>query len=152
MINIIEVTEVSDKLIGALGQLILQLSPSSTLPSRTNLEEIVASSACHLFVAMDENLSGDIVGTLTLIVYRIPVGVKAWIEDLVVDENARGRGVATNLTRAALKRAAELGAQEVNLTSAPSREAANRLYQHLDFVKSGTNVYQKTINDTSTAS
>jgi GNAT superfamily N-acetyltransferase len=145
--EIIEVKEVSDNLINAMKQLIPQLAPAIAPPTRANLEEIVASSSSHLFIALDRNHSGRIVGTLTLAVYRIPVGVKAWVEDLVVDGNARGQGVATALIHAALKRAAELGAHEVNLTSAPWREAANRLYLHLGFIKSGTNVYNKTTKE-----
>lgn len=151
MMEIIEVNEVSDQLVSAFNQLIPQLDPSCEAPSRTNLEEIIASPVCHLFAALDGNQSSRMVGTLTLVVYRIPAGVKAWIEDLVVDEYARGQGVATSLIDAALNRAAELGSHEVNLTSGPWREAATHLYQHLDFVISGTNVYKKTINNSSTS-
>lgn len=144
--EIIEVNEISDNLVSAFNRLIPQLDPSCAILSRTKLEEIVTSSACHLLVALDGTQSSGIVGTLTLVVYRIPAGVKAWIEDLVVDEHVRCQGVATHLIGAALKRAAELEANEVHLTSGPWREAANRLYQHLGFVNVGTNVYQKTTN------
>ncbi len=79
---------------------------------------------------------------LTLAVFRIPTGLRAWIEDVVVDEAARGRGVGAELTSAAIRLAGERGARTVDLTSRPSREAANRLYQRLGFVQRETNVYR----------
>jgi ribosomal protein S18 acetylase RimI-like enzyme len=85
---------------------------------------------------------GTIVGTLTLAIFRIPTGLRAWIEDVVVDERARGRGVGAALTNAAIRLASDQGARTVDLTSRPSREAANRLYQRLGFVARETNVYR----------
>ena len=87
-------------------------------------------------------LGDAIVGTLTLVVFRIPTGVRAWIEDVVVDDAARGRGAGDALTRAAIAKAAELGVKTVDLTSRPSREAANRLYQRLGFELRETNAYR----------
>jgi ribosomal protein S18 acetylase RimI-like enzyme len=95
-----------------------------------------------LFVA---RLDGSIVGSLTLAFYRIPTGLKAWIEDVVVDDAARGRGVGEALNRAAIAEAADRGAKNVSLTSRSSREAANRLYQRLGFEPYETNVYRYTI-------
>ena len=92
-----------------------------------------------LFVA---RLDDRIVGSLTLLFYRIPTGVKAWIEDVVVDESARGQGVGEALSRAAIAEAAHRNAKNVSLTSRSSREAANRLYQHLGFDLYETNVYR----------
>jgi ribosomal protein S18 acetylase RimI-like enzyme len=83
-----------------------------------------------------------IVGTLTLVAFRIPTGVGAWIEDVVVDERARGRGVGEALMAAAIRLAEESGARHVNLTSRPEREAANRLYRRLGFEERETNVYR----------
>ncbi len=88
------------------------------------------------------SVDGDIVGSLTLVVFRIPTGVRAWIEDVVVDESARGHGVGEALNREALRVAREHGAITVDLTSRPSREAANRLYQRLGFTERNTNVYR----------
>jgi ribosomal protein S18 acetylase RimI-like enzyme len=90
----------------------------------------------------EARLDGALVGTLTLIVARIPTGVRARIEDVVVDGTARGAGVGEALTRAALARATELGARTVDLSTRPSREAANRLYQRLGFERRETNVYR----------
>ena len=83
-----------------------------------------------------------IIGALTLAVFRIPTGVRAWIEDVVVDESARGRGVGETLTREAIRHASERGARTVDLTSRPSRVAANRLYQRVGFVERETRVYR----------
>jgi ribosomal protein S18 acetylase RimI-like enzyme len=79
---------------------------------------------------------------LTLVVFRIPTGLRAWIEDVVVDEGARGRGVGAALNQAAIRLAGEHGARTVDLTSRPSREVANRLYSRLGFVPRETNVYR----------
>jgi len=76
------------------------------------------------------------------VVFRIPTAVRAWIEDVVVDGSARGSGVGEALSRAALAEAARRGAKTVELTSRPSREAANRLYQRIGFVRRDTNVYR----------
>ena len=118
---------VTPEIVDAFGRLIPQLSRSATSP------------ASHLLVA---RVDGEIVGSLTLIVFRIPTGVRAWIEDVVVDEAARGHGVGEALNHEALRIARELGAITVDLTSRPSREAANRLYQRLGFTARETNVYR----------
>ncbi|MCX8023829.1 MAG: GNAT family N-acetyltransferase [Thermanaerothrix sp.] len=134
---------VTDDMVEAFARLIPQLSSSSLPPTRQELEEMVNSDASILFLARDEN--GQIVGTLTLVVFRIPTGRRAWIEDVVVDEAARGRGSGEALTRAALEHAAQLGVKTVDLTSRPSREAANRLYQKIGFVRRETNLYRYTL-------
>ena len=132
-------TTVDDELVAAFERLIPQLSSSSPPPSRSELGELVDGSDTVLFVA---RLDGEILGSLTLAFYRIPTGRKAWIEDVVVDERARGRGVGAALNEAALEEARRRGVKDVSLTSRPSREAANRLYQRLGFVERETNVYR----------
>ena len=139
MVAIREATEVDDDLIRAMARLIPQLSRSNPPPDATALRAIVSSEASVLLVAEDD---GVIVGSLTLALFRIPTGLRAWIEDVVVDESARGRGVGEALNLAALARARAGGATTVDLTSRPSREAANRLYQRLGFEERGTNVYR----------
>jgi ribosomal protein S18 acetylase RimI-like enzyme len=99
-----------------------------------------------LLIAVDREAEDRILGSLTLAWFRIPTGVRAWIEDVVVDEAARGHGVGDLLNRAALDRARELGAKTVDLTSRPSREAANRLYQRIGFIARDTNVYRFTLD------
>jgi ribosomal protein S18 acetylase RimI-like enzyme len=128
---------VSDSLVEAFGRLLPQLSSSAASVSRADLESIVASPATSLLVARE----GDaVLGTLTLAVFRIPTGVRAWIEDVVVDESARGRGVGEALTLDAVVRARAAGARSVELTSRPTRETANRLYRRLGFEERETNV------------
>lgn len=131
--------EVTDELVEAFRHLIPQLSSSNPPPTREELCEIVANTGSTLFVA---RVDGQIVGSLTLATFRIPTGLRAWIEDVVVDESARGHGVGEALNRAALDDAKSRGAVTVDLTSRPSREAANRLYTKLGFVKRETNVYR----------
>jgi ribosomal protein S18 acetylase RimI-like enzyme len=136
-----EVVEVSPDLAAAVAGLVGQLSSSSAPPAAAELEQIVASPATRLLVARDD---GDaIVGTLTLVLFRIPTGLRAWIEDVVVDEDRRGRGVGEALTREAVRIAADAGARNVDLTSRPDREAANRLYERLGFRRRETNVYRR---------
>ena len=132
-------SSVDDELVAAFDLLIPQLSSSSPPPSRELLADLVDGADTVLFLA---RLDGKIIGTLTLAFYRIPTGTKAWIEDVVVDGDARGHGVGRLLNEAALDVARERGAKNVSLTSRPSREAANRLYQRIGFEARPTNVYR----------
>ncbi|HEX9994291.1 MAG TPA: GNAT family N-acetyltransferase [Acidimicrobiales bacterium] len=127
-------------LVAAMDRLVPQLSRSNPPPTEAELDEIVRSPATVLFVAEDDD--GTILGSLTLALFRIPTAMRAWIEDVVVDESARGQGVGEALNRAALERAREAGAKTVDLTSRPSREAANRLYRRIGFHQRDTNVYR----------
>ncbi len=141
MIRVEECNEVTDELVAAMARLVPQLSSSSPVPSTEQLMEIVESAATHLLVAVDD-ADDSIVGSMTLVVFRIPTGLRAWIEDVVVDAGARGKGVGEALNRTALDIAERLGARSVDLTSRPSREAANRLYRRLGFEQRETNVYR----------
>jgi ribosomal protein S18 acetylase RimI-like enzyme len=138
-VEIVAVHEVTDGLVEAFAQLMPQLSRSNPAPPAERLAEIIDSDATVLLVAVE---SEQILGSLTLAMFRIPTGLRAWIEDVVVDESARGKGVGEALNREALRRAAAAGASTVDLTSRPSREAANRLYQRLGFSERETNVYR----------
>jgi len=142
-VQIEEVTAVSEELVDAFARLIPQLSSSSPPPGRQELTEMIEAPGTTVFVARDHT---KIIGTLTLVVFRIPTAVRAWIEDVVVDAQARGSGAGAALTEAALAKAAEAGARTVELTSRPSREAANRLYQRLGFEARETNVYRRTLS------
>lgn len=132
-------TEVTPELVEAFARLVPQLSSSSPPPDAAALQAIVDHDASTLLIARDGE---RILGSLTLVVFPIPTGVRAWIEDVVVDGEARGRGVGELLNREALALAASLGARTVDLTSRPSREAANRLYARLGFQQRTTNVYR----------
>ena len=130
---------VTPEIVEAIARLVPQLSRSAPPPTAEQLEDIATSPASHLLVA---RVDDEIVGALTLVVFRIPTGMRAWIEDVVVDEAARGHGVGEALNREALRLAKERGAITVDLTSRPSREAANRMYQRLGFTQRETNVYR----------
>ncbi len=134
-----EVTEVSGELVEAFARLTPELSRSAPPPGERELERIVQSNATRLLIA---RMEGAIVGSLTLVLIPIPTGLRAWIEDVVVDEAARGQGIGAALNQEALKVARDQGAQTVDLTSRPSREAANRLYRRLGFKQRETNVYR----------
>jgi ribosomal protein S18 acetylase RimI-like enzyme len=135
-----EAKAVTPELVAAFRRLVPQLSTSSPVPGGADLAEMVRSASTILLLARDPD--AGIVGTLALVVFRIPTGVRAWIEDVVVDREWRGRGVAEVLCREALNRASARGARTVDLTSRPTREAANRLYRRLGFVQRDTNVYR----------
>lgn len=141
-ITVTVATMPDDELVAAFGRLVPQLSPSAAVPTPDLIREIVDAQASTVLVARDLRDQVRIVGMLTLIVFRIPTGVRAWIEDVVVDETARGRGVGEALSQEAVRRALALGARTVELTSRPSREAANRLYQRLGFVRRDSNLYR----------
>ena len=143
-IEVAVATTVDDELVAAFGRLIPQLSRSAAVPTPDLIQEIGEARASTVLVARDLRDNRRIVGMLTLVVFRIPTGVRAWIEDVVVDERMRGRGVGEGLSQEAVRRATELGARTVELTSRPSREAANRLYQRLGFALRDSNVYRYT--------
>ena len=144
----VEVSEVAGadavtaEVVEAFARLIPQLSRSNPPPSAEELVAMAGSEASVLLIARDPERGGEIVGSLTLAMFRIPTGLRAWIEDVVVDESARGRGVGEALNQAALARARDAGCRTVDLTSRPSREAANRLYQRIGFTLRETNVYR----------
>jgi ribosomal protein S18 acetylase RimI-like enzyme len=138
---IVRATAVTDELVSAFERLIPQLKLSFPSLSRQELEALVSSSASILLIARFPDERAPIAGILTLVVYRVPTGIRARIEDVVVDEAMRGKGIAEALMRHALNMAREAGADGVALTSNPRREAANRLYQRLGFKPWETNLY-----------
>ncbi|MEO5724019.1 MAG: GNAT family N-acetyltransferase [Ilumatobacteraceae bacterium] len=131
-------TSCTTELVDALAKLLPQLS-SAAPPDGDTLAAIIAAPATDVFVA---RVDGRIVGSLTLAMFRLSTGLKAWIEDVVVDSAARGHGVGEALNRAALATAQQRGAKSVSLTSRPSRQSANRLYLRLGFKARETNVYR----------
>jgi ribosomal protein S18 acetylase RimI-like enzyme len=147
-VEIVKVSEVSPELVDAFARLIPQLSSSGSTPAPTaeTLAEIAASPAVVLLVARDPD-DGTIAGSLTLILCPIPTGAHAYIEDVVVDEAYRRRGIGTALIQAAIEQARATAARRLDLTSRPTREAANRLYRQLGFVQRETNVYRHSLED-----
>ena len=141
-VEITEATQVTAELVEAFERLTPQLSSSNPPPPAEALQAVASADATRLLVARTD---GVIVGSLTLVLVRIPTGLRAIIEDVVVDDQFRGQGVGRALNKAALELAREAGAVTVDLTSRPSREAANRLYLRLGFVIRDTNVYRYTL-------
>jgi ribosomal protein S18 acetylase RimI-like enzyme len=129
-------------LIVSLCRLLTQLSPSATCPSESHLSEIISSPNSILYIACSQEY---IIGILTLIIYKIPTSIRAYIEDVVVDESWRQRGIGESLLKEAMKEAKIRGANSVNLTSRPSRGEANKLYKKIGFDLVETNVYRYNI-------
>ena len=137
-------TEVTDEVVEAFARLVPQLSATTVPPGRAALDRIVSSPAATVLI---DRVDGRIVGTLTLVMFPIPTGLRAWIEDVVVDESARGQGIGEALSVEAIRLARAAGARTVDLTSRPSREAAGRLYEKVGFVLRETRVYRYRVPD-----
>jgi len=129
----------TEELLIGLNNLVPQLSSSAAPLTIGDVEALIANPAVSVFVAKND---GAIVGTLTLVVFPIPSGLRAWIEDVVVDEGARGLGAGAALTEAAVAESKKRGARSIDLTSRPSREVANAMYVKLGFEQRETNVYR----------
>ena len=143
MIEVKEITEMSQKVCDAFARLVPQLSSSASIPTYAEVEDLINSKAGIVLAATDtDDPNTEILGMMTLVVFRIPTGIRAWIEDVVVDGNARGKGIGEKLVRSAVERAKQEGAKTVDLTSRPSREAANRLYRRCGFETRETNIYR----------
>lgn len=140
--NIIEIKSYSDAVLEAVNTLLPQMSASPEPFTEQKLLAIINSDTSHLLMA---EINGQYVGTLTLVVFEIPSEIRARIEDLIVHETARGAGVGTALVHKAIRMAGVLGAKAVDLTTHPSREAANQLYVKLGFELRETNVYQRKV-------
>ncbi len=134
------VTQADEELYNAFQRLVPQLTNNNPPPSLNDLAALVRDSSSTLMVARKD--SGEIVGALTLTVYRVPTGIRSIIEDVIVDNSARGQGVGEALMKRAIEVAREKGASNISLTSNPMRESANRLYMRVGFKKRETNAYQ----------
>ena len=132
-------TRATEELWDAFQGLVPQLTSNNPPPSRDDLAALVKSESSTLIIARADNSS--IIGAACVTVYRVPTGIRAIIEDVIVDESARGQGIGEALVRRCLDVAREKGASGVSLTSNPKREAANRLYQRMGFKKRETNAY-----------
>jgi ribosomal protein S18 acetylase RimI-like enzyme len=133
------VTEATDELWNAFQRLMPQLTTNNPPPSLTELTALVKSDSSTLLIARTNDSS--IVGALSLTVYRVPTGIRSIIEDVIVDESARGQGLGDALMKRAIEIAREKGASNIALTSNPKRETANRLYVRMGFKKRETNAY-----------
>ena len=140
------ITAATPEIHEAMGRLIPQLSRSAAPMSEADVQRFLSQDSVHLFVFRPDEADAQgnrpILGMLSLVAFEIPTGVRAWVEDVVVDEAARGQGAGFALVEAAVEHAKNVGARTVDLTSRPSREAANRLYQRAGFQLRETNVYR----------
>jgi ribosomal protein S18 acetylase RimI-like enzyme len=141
-VTIIQAAELTEELYLACQTLIPQLTQNNPPPTREHLAQLIASPASLLFQAKDQDFGDEIIGLATLVLYRVPTGVRGYIEDVVVDVRARGRRIGEALMQACLERAKQEGAPQVMLTSNPGRKAANQLYLRMGFEQRKTNVYR----------
>lgn len=137
--KVYKLVTVNESVLNAFKTLMPQLTPHVILPTKNDIEFIVNSNNTIIFLAEENN---QIIGTLTLVFNKIPTGDKVWIEDVVVDESARGKGAAKALIQFAISYSVNKNIKKINLTSSPERIAANKLYQKLGFLKRETNVYR----------
>ena len=143
MVEIIEISEASNEILSQVNGLLPQLSKSASPLSLESLDILAKSESTNLFVAKEGN---KVWGMLSLVLFSIPTGTKAWVEDVVVDSSARGKGIGKALMNHALKKVREKRGKSIDLTSRPSRETANKLYQSLGYQKRETNVYRLSLS------
>ena len=143
------ITAATPEIHEAMGRLLPQLSRSAAPMSEADVQRFLSQDSVHLFAFRPDEADAQgnrpILGMLSLVAFEIPTGVRAWVEDVVVDEAARGQGAGFALVETAVEHAKKVGARTVDLTSRPSREAANRLYQRAGFQLRETNVYRVTL-------
>lgn len=143
MIEISEIQQADEAVLTSVNRLLPQLSKSAKLIDIKQLNRLTESECTRLYFAKEGT---EVLGMLSLVVFPIPTGIKAWIEDVVVDEGARGKGVGKALMKKALAEAVNLGTKSIDLTSRPSRETANKLYQSIGYQERETNVYRYKIS------
>jgi ribosomal protein S18 acetylase RimI-like enzyme len=141
-VDVLMADAATPELVEAFARLLPQLSTSAPAPSLESLARIIAAPSNTVLIARDPTAGGRIVGTLTLVMFPIPTALRAWIEDVVVDSEARGRGVGEALTNSAVNIAKQRGAKTVDLTSRQSRKAAHRFYEKAGFHVRDTSVYR----------
>ena len=138
--DIIKINRFSERVFEAVSRLLPQLSPDANVLTRQYFKSILASESIHFFICeLDKK---QIAGMLTIASYKTPSGIKVWIEDVVVDESQRGKGIGKEMMLFAIDYSKSLGAKDIRLTSRPSRIAANELYLKLGFKKYETNFYR----------
>lgn len=141
-VEIIEPASLQTEYLLGVNRLLCQLSATANPMSSEQFKKLLSSTTSHFYIAKD----GDIVlGMCTLAIYDAPTGRKAWIEDVVVDSDARGMGLGRKLVNHAIQQAHRYAPVTLMLTSRPSRIAANKLYQDMGFENKETNVYKKVL-------
>lgn len=136
-----KVAEITDEIFDSILRLIPHIGSHKRLPTRAEIVSLVQSEASTLWLAKYPDQNGEIVGILTITIYRVPTGLRSIIKDVVVLPAFRRLGIARALLQAAIDFAHEAGADGVTLTSHPKRGAANLLYRSLGFELRETNSY-----------
>jgi GNAT superfamily N-acetyltransferase len=137
--NIKKINRFSNRVYDAVIRLLPQLAPGADLPSKEHFKKILKSDMTHFFIAEVDN---NEIGMFTLASYHAPTGIKVWMEDVVIDEAHRGKGFGKEMMHFAIEYAKSTGAKTLDLTSKPTRIAANQLYKKTGFVLRETNVYR----------
>jgi len=137
--DLLEPTEITYELYSTISHMVKQLSPKAPPPTRVELTNMIKSDSTRLILARNEQ---EIVGLLVLVIYQVPTGMRAWIEDFVVDKHHRRKGIGEILLDHAIQLAKDAGARTVDLTSRSSREAAIQLYAKIGFKTRETNVFR----------
>ena len=138
-IKINQLTVASQEVLCKINMLLDVLSAGSQVLTYDELAGIINSDNTTIFIAEEK---GEIVGMMSFVTYRIPSGLKGWIEDVAVDKSQQGKGIGRALIEKAIEYANQLNIRKIDLTTAPHRLAANALYQKIGFVKRETNVYR----------
>ena len=138
MVEIKQIKEITPDIVSAFSRLMPQLAPHLKAPQMEDLSHIVNDKNKYIFIASNP----QIVGTITLVIVKIPSGTRAWIEDVIVDQHARGQSIGEKMLLHVIEFAKKLNVASINHTSSPSRIAANKLYQKLGFNLRETNVYR----------
>lgn len=124
-----------------VSALMEQLSPER---SRVTEQSLRALAENHLlFVALADK---EIIGMATLIEHRTLNSYTGYVEDVVVDKNFQGVGIAKRLMEALIKHGTVLGMNSFSLTSSPRKESANKLYRTLGFHVRETNAYRYVVS------
>ena len=142
--DLLEPTEITDELYSTIAHMVKQLSPNAPPPTRVELTNTIQSDSTRLILARNDQ---EIVGFLILAIFQVPTGMRAWIEDFVVDQPHRRKGIGEILLEHAIQVAKDAGARTVDLTSRPSREGAIQLYRKIGFKTRETHVFRMTLQD-----
>ncbi|MDR3570810.1 MAG: GNAT family N-acetyltransferase [Candidatus Pacebacteria bacterium] len=139
MLRISHIKTVTDSQWENIVSLEQELHESSKQYPRENLNAMLANDQVFVLAVQDGE---RIIGMATLYLQQKIDNRAAWVEDVIVSDEYRGRGLGKQLMEELIKTAREEGVLTLNLTSRSSRVAANALYQKLGFEQRDTNVYK----------
>jgi ribosomal protein S18 acetylase RimI-like enzyme len=139
MIRFARLTKPSKKALLEINRLFLQLSSSGRQITLTDLRKTLSNKDLYVIVLRDKN---RIIGMGSIMMIRYLFGLWGNIEDVVVDQEYRRQGLGKKLMKKLISIGKQKKVNGVNLTSRPSRVAANKLYKKLGFKRKETNFYQ----------